>query len=87
MATDLLNRALEANEDDERYAGVNRTIRAELGAGGEASDEENDVERVLGGRLREIQQNKVAGRSRRRRNAAVEDLSALEEDMVVDEDG
>lgn len=87
MATDLLNRALEANEDDERYAGVNRTIRAELGAAGEASDEENDVERVLGGRLREIQQNKVAGRSRRRRNAAVEDLSALEEDMVVDEDG
>lgn len=85
MATDLLNRALEANEDDAPFAGVDKTLGIEQSMGAEGSDEEvEEVERLLGGRLREIQQNKVAGRSRRRRNV---DLSALEEDMAMDSDG
>ncbi|KAJ4293404.1 anaphase-promoting complex subunit Cut9 [Kalmusia sp. IMI 367209] len=88
MATDLLNRALEANEDDPVIPGVDRSIHVEQSTGDGASDDEmEEVERMLGGKLREIQQNKVAGRSRRRRNVPMEDLSALEESMVVDSDG
>jgi anaphase-promoting complex subunit 6 len=88
MATDLLNRALEANEDDANFAGADKTIGYEQSMAGEGSDEEiEEVERLLGGRLREIQQNKVAGRSRRRRNVPLDDPSALEESMAVDSDG
>ncbi|KAF2448478.1 TPR-like protein [Karstenula rhodostoma CBS 690.94] len=88
MATDLLNRALEANEDDSSFAGADKTIGVEQSMGGEGSDEEiEEVERLLGGRLREIQQNKVAGRSRRRRNVPLDDPIALEESMAVDSDG
>lgn len=87
MATDLLNRALEANEDDLHFTGADRTIETEQSIGGEGSDEEvEEVERMLGGRLREIQQNKVAGRSRRRRNLQMEDFSTLDEGMAIDSD-
>ena len=92
MATDLLNRALEANEDDVHFSGVDKTIGTGRSLDGDDSDEEvEEVERLLGGRLREIQQNKVAGRSRRvkrRRDVLLpQDLSALEGDMAMDSDG
>ncbi|KAF1969790.1 TPR-like protein [Bimuria novae-zelandiae CBS 107.79] len=79
MATDLLNRALEMNEDGAHIVGD-----------GEGSDDEvEEADRILGGRLREIQQNMVAGRkfNKRRRNVPLEDLSAMEESMAVDSDG
>lgn len=88
MATDLLNRALEANEDDTNFVGVDKSTGIEQSMGVEGSDEEiEEVDRMLGGRLREIQQNKVAGRSRRRRNVPRNDQSVPEESMAVDSDG
>lgn len=90
MATDLLNRALEANESDSGVPGPEKSHYLEEGTGGSVSDEEvEELERRIGGRLREIQQNRVAGRGgrRARRNVGVEDMSALGESMVVDSDG
>jgi anaphase-promoting complex subunit 6 len=54
------------------------------------NDEMEELDRRMNGKLREIEQNRVAGRrSRRRRHAqgvADEDLSAFGESMIVDSD-
>jgi anaphase-promoting complex subunit 6 len=85
MATDLLNRALD-NSDG---------IVVEKGRVVELIDDRDDedieeLDRRMNGRLREIEQNRVAGRrGRRRRHAGgleVEEASMLEESMVVDSD-
>ncbi|KAF2125302.1 anaphase-promoting complex subunit Cut9 [Dothidotthia symphoricarpi CBS 119687] len=81
LATDLLNKALEANETDSgvdmggqswtagRIIGdADEHGHALLHAGNE-DDEFDDLDRKMNGRLREIEQNRVAGRrgARRRR--------------------
>lgn len=87
MATDLLNRALEANEEEPDLPAV-EGIDTELCLARNNTDGEiEEMDRLLGDKLREIQQNKVAGRGRRRQNMPAEDLSALEESMLVDSDG
>ena len=91
MATDLLNRALEANEDDSGLIDAGPGPGSEAVSIDEREDEEiEELDRRMNGRLREIEQNRVAGRrSRRRRHAqglAPEDLSALGESMLVDSD-
>jgi anaphase-promoting complex subunit 6 len=81
MATDLLNRALEASD------GLAFEASAE-----EARDDEEmeELDRKMNGRLRELEQNRAAGRrGRRRRNAegvAAEEASQFGESMVVDSD-
>ena len=89
MATDLLNRALEVNESD---SGL---LEAAPAAGSnmleDAGDDEEieELERRMNGKLREIEQNRVAGRRGRRRRHAqglAEDTSAFGESMVVDSD-
>ncbi|PSN74758.1 anaphase-promoting complex subunit Cut9 [Corynespora cassiicola Philippines] len=94
MATDLLNRALEVNESETNLLGTDRGLNVGTSADqGDASDEEvEELERRIGGRLREIQQNRVAGRGGRRgrRNAAAmddEDVTGYGDSMVVDSDG
>jgi anaphase-promoting complex subunit 6 len=96
MATDLLNRALEINESDtELFASGNHATG--MLAEQEDGEEVEELERRMHGKLREIEQNRVAGRrSRRRRHAQGggheeeedmdRDLSALGESMVVDSD-
>ncbi len=96
MATDLLNRALEANEEDSGLLDTNGSGNSVAGQEQAAMEEREDEEieeldRRMNGRLREIEQNRVAGRrSRRRRHAqggfGPEDLSMLGESMVVDSD-
>jgi anaphase-promoting complex subunit 6 len=85
MAVDLLNRALELNESD--------TGLLELGEEEQVDGEEEieELERRMNGRLREIEQNRVAGRRGRRRRHAQgggeeEGESAFGESMVVDSD-
>ncbi|KAF2793651.1 anaphase-promoting complex subunit Cut9 [Melanomma pulvis-pyrius CBS 109.77] len=92
MATDLLGRALEANESDNGVLGAER--RAGNGdLVGSVSDEEiEEIDRKIGGRLKEIEQNRVAGRGgRRRRDLRVGmidvDESGFGESMLVDSDG
>ena len=88
MATELLNRALEDNQGE--GAGLLRDhlgFAAEMGAGIE-DEEVEDMERRIGGKLREIQQNRVAGRGGRRRGRGGEEgESAYGDSMVVDSDG
>ena len=99
MATDLLNRALEANELDSGgfvvgEVGMGALDAMDDTAGGGGDEEIEELERRMNGRLREIEQNRVAGRrgGRRRRLAeqgvvdADADLSAFGESMVVDSD-
>ncbi|KAF2685106.1 anaphase-promoting complex subunit Cut9 [Lentithecium fluviatile CBS 122367] len=92
MATDLLNRALAANEEDSAggFGGPpvdKRAFGMERGMDGWEEDDE-ELERQVGS-LKEIQQNRVAGRGRRgkRRGAPVDDTSAFGESMMVDSDG
>jgi anaphase-promoting complex subunit 6 len=89
MATDLLNRALEVNEDQLGFAGMARP-GSEDAAHGSLDDGEDELDRRIGS-LREIQQNRVAGRGRRGRRAGAaleaEDMSAYGESMIVDSDG
>ncbi|KAF2023572.1 TPR-like protein [Setomelanomma holmii] len=90
MATDLLNRALEASSEDTNLipeAGQS----ADCLDDDDANNEEMEaLDRHMHGKLREIEQNRVAGRrGRRRRHAqglAAEDLSQFGESMVVDSD-
>lgn len=88
MATDLLNRAL-ADTDITRK--IENEYVEEVGDDEKGDEEIDEMDRKLHGRLREIEQNRVAGRrgGRRRRLAqgmAAEDMSQLEESMVVDSD-
>ncbi|KAF2106591.1 anaphase-promoting complex subunit Cut9 [Lophiotrema nucula] len=90
MATDLLNRALEANESDS--TGISAGPGASLDSGGlsMSDDEVDEFDRKIGGRLREIQQNRVAGRGNRRARryqSMIEEESGFGESMVVDSDG
>ncbi|KAH4104390.1 hypothetical protein HBI24_119340 [Parastagonospora nodorum] len=83
MATDLLNRALD-NSDD---MAVEKGHVVELLE--DRDDEEIEaLDRRMNGRLREIEQNRVAGRRGRRRRHAqgLEEESLMEESMVVDSD-
>jgi anaphase-promoting complex subunit 6 len=87
MATDLLNRALEASDGTV----VDKGSIVELVEDGRDDEEIEELDRRMNGRLREIEQNRVAGRrgGRRRRHAqglAAEDLSQLGESMMVDSD-
>ncbi|KAF2865803.1 hypothetical protein BDV95DRAFT_506517 [Massariosphaeria phaeospora] len=93
-ATDLLNRALDINESEAAFLGPEKSVLDNDAGGASVSDEEvEELDRRIGGRLREIQQNRVAGRGGRRgrRHAGAglgeEDLSAFGESMVVDSDG
>ncbi|KAH7135111.1 anaphase-promoting complex subunit Cut9 [Dendryphion nanum] len=85
MATDLLNRTFELNEN-EGELGVNREFEEQ---GDEVGDYEVDeLDRRIDDKLREIQQNRVAGRgSRRTRRTGLGDESAYGESMIVDSDG
>ncbi|KAF2269590.1 TPR-like protein [Lojkania enalia] len=92
MATDLLNRALEVNETESGTLGSKWNFGQSIGGVvNHPSDEEiEELDRKIGGRLREIEQNRVAGRvgSRPRRNqATLEEESELGESMAVDSDG
>ncbi|KAF2733392.1 anaphase-promoting complex subunit Cut9 [Polyplosphaeria fusca] len=88
MATDLLNRALEAHEAD---VGANGTTASFASApDGMSDDDVGDMDQKIESRLREIQQNRVAGRGGRRgrRNAGgLDDMSGFGESMMVDSDG
>jgi anaphase-promoting complex subunit 6 len=86
MATDLLNRAFEANGSENAEFGVNRGFEDWGEQVGEYEVEELD--RRIDGKLKEIQQNRVAGRGSRRtrRAAGLGDESAYGESMVVDSD-
>jgi anaphase-promoting complex subunit 6 len=93
IATDLLNRALEANETD---SGVFMLEAAQSQSGmGLIEDEVDDAEfedalKRRKNALRDMEPNKVAGRrGRRRRHAAgfVEEESGVGESMMVDSDG
>jgi anaphase-promoting complex subunit 6 len=90
MATDLLNRALEANETDSGSLDVGLGMKSDMLDDGDEDQEIELLDRRMNGRLREIEQNRVAGRrGRRRRHAhgqAVEDSSQFGESMVVDSD-
>lgn len=94
MATDLLNRALEANEMDERLRLSDEPL------GGQVTNlladeiEDDGFEEALRRRkqeaLRDVAPNRVAGRRRRgRRHAAgfVAEESGMGESMLVDSDG
>lgn len=93
IATDLLNKALEANETDSGVFMLEAAV-APNGMGLiEDEVDEPDFEDALKRRknaLRDMQPNRVAGRrGRRRRHAAgfVEEESGVGESMVVDSDG
>ncbi|KAJ4331668.1 anaphase-promoting complex subunit Cut9 [Ascochyta clinopodiicola] len=92
MATDLLNRALEANETD---SGVSMLEPAQSHNGQlllEDEVDDRDFEEALKRRknaLRDMEPNRVAGRRRRgRRHAAgfVDEESGMGESMLVDSD-
>jgi anaphase-promoting complex subunit 6 len=100
MATDLMNRALEASEDEPLASAGAAAATAAASFDSDATaayraptaHDDADVahlERRINGQLREIEQNRVAGRRGRRRRAPVpaEDMSALDESMLVDSDG
>jgi anaphase-promoting complex subunit 6 len=86
MATDLLNRALDASDG----LTVTNGHAVESLDDGKEDEEIEELDRRMNGKLREIEQNRVAGRrGRRRRHAqgmAEEDLSAFGESMMVDSD-
>jgi anaphase-promoting complex subunit 6 len=86
MATDLLNRALDASDG----LLVSNGHIVELLDDGREDEELEELDRRMNGKLQEIEQNRVAGRRGRRRRHAQglpeEDLSAFEESMVVDSD-
>jgi anaphase-promoting complex subunit 6 len=85
MATDLLNRALEENQSENGVLGAERSFGD---PGASMSDEEvEELDRKIGGRLREIQQNRVAGRGGRRGRRALPptEESGFGESMVVDD--
>ncbi|KAH7413603.1 hypothetical protein DE146DRAFT_731230 [Phaeosphaeria sp. MPI-PUGE-AT-0046c] len=87
MATDLLNRALEAMDG----LFIDQGHVVEVIEDGRDDEEIEELDRRMNGRLREIEQNRVAGRrgGRRRRHAqglAAEDLSQFGESMIVDSD-
>jgi anaphase-promoting complex subunit 6 len=90
MATDLLNRALEINESDSGLLESGTAAGSDMAEDADENDEMEELDRRMNGKLREIEQNRVAGRrSRRRRHAqgvADDDLSAFGESMVVDSD-
>lgn len=89
MATDLLNRALEDNQSD-GVLGADKfwTSGDQMSGLGSVGDEEvEELERRIGGRLREIQQNRVAGRGGRRKRGGGEEESGYGDSMVVDSDG
>jgi anaphase-promoting complex subunit 6 len=91
LATDLLTRALDLSGDDDRLLEGSRIAEIEDGNEDDEDDAElEELDRRMNGKLREIEQNRVAGRrGRRRRHAqggAIEDESLLGESMVVDSD-
>lgn len=90
MATDLLGRALEANEVDSGLIEPGPGPDLRLIDDGQEDEELEELDRRMNGKLKEIEQNRVAGRrGRRRRHAqgmAAEDLSQFGESMVVDSD-
>jgi anaphase-promoting complex subunit 6 len=97
MATDLLNKALEAIGDDDKLvenSNVKEIVehgKVEMDAGDDpdADAEIEELERRMNGRLKEIEQNRVAGRRGRRRRQAervvIDDVSQYGESMVVDD--
>jgi anaphase-promoting complex subunit 6 len=87
MATDLLNRALEASDGSVVVKGS----IVELVDEGKDDEEIEELDRRMNGKLRELEQNRVAGRrgGRRRRHAQglpAEDVSQFGESMIVDSD-
>ncbi|OAL46989.1 TPR-like protein [Pyrenochaeta sp. DS3sAY3a] len=105
MASDLLNRALEANEIDSALAdpiptpawatGAGPATGAETRSAEESGEAQalDELERRMNGRLREIEQNRVAGRRGRRRRFAQGVVSeegvgtsAFGESMLMDSD-
>ncbi|KAL6706280.1 anaphase-promoting complex subunit Cut9 [Coniothyrium glycines] len=90
LATDLLNRALEVNELDSGLIEAGPGAELKLLEEGAEDEEMELLERRMHGRLREIEQNRVAGRRTRRRRHAhgmgAEDSSQFGESMVVDSD-
>jgi anaphase-promoting complex subunit 6 len=87
MATDLLNRALEASDGSVVVKGS----IVEIVDDGKDDEEIEELDRRMNGKLRELEQNRVAGRrgGRRRRHAQglpAEDLSQFGESMIVDSD-
>jgi anaphase-promoting complex subunit 6 len=93
MATDLLNRALEANEMDDRMSAVEPALTGRVMGLIEDEIEDDGFEEALRRRkqeaLRDVEPNRVAGRrGRRRRHAAgfVEEESGMGESMMVDSD-
>jgi anaphase-promoting complex subunit 6 len=88
MATDLLNRALAANEDDSGGDFGGPGMGKPSFVGNDFEDEDAELERQVES-LKEVQQNRVAGRGKRRakRGGQVEDMSAFGESMMVDSDG
>lgn len=89
LATELLNKALEYS-GEENVMIENGSLDARLVEDAKDDEEIEELERRMHGRLREIEQNRVAGRrGRRRRHAegpANEDLSQFGESMMVDSD-
>ncbi|KAF2646832.1 anaphase-promoting complex subunit Cut9 [Massarina eburnea CBS 473.64] len=87
MATDLLNRALEANEEGDGVGMLGEDVASGMkGVGSHSEEEMEELDRRIGG-LREIQQNRVAGRGKRRGRREAQDMSLMGESMVVDSDG
>lgn len=94
MATDLLNRALDANSLDSGNGVLLVSAQSQTGQAlleDEVDDPEfEDALRRRKNALRDMEPNRVAGRrGRRRRHAAgfVEEESAVGESMLVDSDG
>ncbi|KAI1532858.1 anaphase-promoting complex subunit Cut9 [Pyrenophora tritici-repentis] len=90
MATDLLNRALEVNESESGLLELGPSANSAAIEDADESEAIEELERKMNGKLREIEQNRVAGRTGRRRRHAqgmgAEDSSAFGESMVVDSD-
>lgn len=98
MATELLNKALEYISDDDKLienVAVNensengKVVEVEVDEDPAADAEIEELERRMNGRLKEIEQNRVAGRRGRRRmqveRAALDDMSQYGESMIVDD--
>jgi anaphase-promoting complex subunit 6 len=92
MATDLLGKALEVNENENGVLGVDKSLGNGDLVGSFSDDEAEAVDRGIHGRLREIQHNRISSHGRRRRRnggigAMMEDQSGFGESMMVDSDG
>lgn len=89
MATELLNRALDAVGDNTLLID-NGSLDSGLVHDNGDDEEIEELDRRMHGRLREIEQNRVAGRKGRRRRHAQgvveEEVSQLGESMMVDSD-